>query len=74
MGNSNVMCVLQHPTPVQMQVIPCILDGRDLIVLAETVSVSIYFHPELLLYYVYFEYFLTENVPNFTCNMLSTCT
>ncbi|CAI8050641.1 ATP-dependent RNA helicase dbp2 [Geodia barretti] len=28
----------EHPTPVQMQAIPCILGGRDVIVLAETGS------------------------------------
>ena len=29
---------MQHPTPVQMQAIPCITAGRDAIVLAETVG------------------------------------
>ena len=40
-----VYLVLQHPTPVQMQAIPCILGGRDVIVLAETVSVFHFRYP-----------------------------
>lgn len=35
---------MQVPTPVQMQAIPCIMAGRDGIVLAETVSGLLQIH------------------------------